>query len=294
MRVLLATDGSEDAKKAAAFLAQLPLPASTAIRIVSVITLPPSPIDIPTVREYYESLRAEGRRIVDEARASFSQGVSIETQVLEGDARDEIVREAHQWSADLVVVGARGLGSLAGFFLGSVSTAVARHSDASVLVVRGHPQHLQRIIVGLDGSDQSTNAARFVAALPLGPGISVSLIGAVEPQHFPSAALGIVREEVAIAIQAMVEKRRADLDKALGQAAPLFDAHGASVTRTTPPGRPAEVLVAAAKPPYADLIIVGARGLGSFKRLLLGSVSDNVLRAAQCPVLIVKPPRPPK
>jgi len=50
--------------------------------------------------------------------------------------------------------------------------------------------------------------------------------------------------------------------------------------------------MAAAQPAEADLIVVGARGLGGFGRLLFGSISENVLRAARCPVLIVKPRRP--
>jgi nucleotide-binding universal stress UspA family protein len=292
MRILLATDGSDDAKTAAGFLEQLPLPAATAVRIVSVVTLPPSPIDVPPVRAYYSSLLAQGQHIVDDTRASFSQGLSTETRVLEGEARGEIVREAREWGANLVVVGARGLGALAGFFFGSVSIAVARHVDTAVLVVKGHPQRLEQVVVGLDGSDESLNAARFVAALPLAPSLSVRLVGVVEPLHL--MAPGIARKEIATAIHQMEEARRANLDKALGQAAALFEAHGIAVARTTLQGRPAEVIVAAAQPPDADLIVVGARGLGGFGRLLLGSVSENVLRAARCPVLIVKPPHAPQ
>jgi nucleotide-binding universal stress UspA family protein len=89
----------------------------------------------------------------------------------------------------------------------------------------------------------------------------------------------------------MKEERRAALGKALDQAAALFEAHGASVTRSTPHGHPAEVLTAAAAEPRTDLVVVGARGVGGVRRLLLGSVSENVLREARCSVLIVK--RPP-
>ena len=53
-------------------------------------------------------------------------------------------------------------------------------------------------------------------------------------------------------------------------------------------GDPAETLIDTAKDFGADLIVVGARGLGGVKRLLLGSVSEEVLRAARCPVLIGK------
>lgn len=52
-------------------------------------------------------------------------------------------------------------------------------------------------------------------------------------------------------------------------------------------GQPAEELLRAAKD--ADLVVVGSRGLGGFKRLMLGSVSDQVVHHATCPVLVVHP-----
>jgi nucleotide-binding universal stress UspA family protein len=290
MRVLLATDGSNDAKAAAAFLGQLPLTERGCVRIVSVIERRPVPLDLPGMQAYDDAVAAEGRRVVDEARASLAARAAVETAVLEGVARDEIVREARDWDADLVVVGARGLGVVNTFLLGSVSLAVARHVESAVLVVKGHGHRLQQVIVGLDGSDAASHAARFVAAWPLDASHAVRLVGVVEPVHFPSTAPTLIRQQIAAAIREMKEERRAELTKALDEVAPLFEAHGVSVSRTTPEGYPADVLTEAAVEPGADLIVVGARGLGGVKRLLLGSVSENVLRAARCPVLIVKRP----
>jgi nucleotide-binding universal stress UspA family protein len=96
------------------------------------------------------------------------------------------------------------------------------------------------------------------------------------------------RGEISAAVREMKEERRVDLTKALDQLAPLFEARGVTVSRETPEGHPAEVLGTAGAGPDTDLVVVGARGLGGVKRLLLGSVSENVLRAARCPVLIVK------
>lgn len=289
MRVLLAVDGSDDARAAATYLTHLPLPPAALVRVVSVVTLPPSPIDIPTVRAYYDSLGAEAQRIVDEARARLPKGVSTETRVAEGEPRDTIVREAVEWSADLVVVGARGLGALSGFLLGSVSTAVARHAPSAVLVVKGRPGRLQRLVIGLDGSEGSLRAARFVAALPLRADLSVRLVGVVEPVRFPDSALSVVRSDVQTWIRAIEEQHVGRLAEALGKAAPLFEARGISVTRATPRGHPTQVIVDEATSAETDLIVLGARGLGAFGRLLLGSVSENVLRTAKGPVLIVKP-----
>ena len=136
MRILLATDGSNDARMAAAFLARLPWPDPSRVRIVSVVERRPSPLDFSGVRAYDDVVAAEGRRIVDEVRASISVGTAVEAAVLEGDPRDEIVREARDWQADLVVVGARGVGGVKRLLLGSVSENVLRTARCPVLVVK--------------------------------------------------------------------------------------------------------------------------------------------------------------
>jgi nucleotide-binding universal stress UspA family protein len=291
MRVLFATDGSSDASAAAAFLGRLPLSAGSRVRIVSVIEPRPGRLDLPGVQDYCDALASEGARLVDGARTSLSTSAPIETAVLAGVPRDEIVREAHDWDADLVVVGARGLGVVDAWLLGSVSLAVARRVECAVLIVKGQGRRLRQLVIGLDGSDAATHAAAFVAAWPLDATHSVRLIGVVEPVHFPSSAPDLIRPQIAAAVRELKRERRAELDKALSQVAPLFEAQGVTVSRETPEGHPADVIAAAAARADTDLVVVGARGLGGVKRLLLGSVSENVLRAARCPVLIVR--RPP-
>ena len=104
-------------------------------------------------------------------------------------------------------------------------------------------------------------------------------------------APSIIRGQIQAAIDEIKKERKVALAKAMDQIVPLFEAHGVSVTRKLPEGHPAEVLTAAAAQPGTGLVVMGARGVGGVKRLLLGSVSENVLRAAPCPVLIVKRPR---
>jgi nucleotide-binding universal stress UspA family protein len=289
MRVLFATDGSTDARAAAAFLSRLPLAAGSRVRIVSVIEPRPSRLDLPGVQDYYDAVAVEGARIVDEARMSLSASAPVEAAVLAGIPRDEIVREATDWESDLVVLGARGLNLVDAWLLGSVSLTVARRAECAVLIVKGAGRKLERVVIGLDGSDEAAHAAGFVARWPLDARHSVRLVGVVEPTHFPTTAPNLIRPQIAAAVRELKAERRLELAKALDQVAPLFEAQGVTVSRETPEGHPAEVITTAAEAD-TDLVVVGARGLGGVKRLLLGSVSENVLRSARCPVLIVKRP----
>jgi nucleotide-binding universal stress UspA family protein len=137
LRVLVATDGSADASAAVAWVAALPLAASVELRTLSVVTLPRGPLDVPQVHEYHQSLRDEARQAAERARDVLRQRwPHAEAHVVEGDPREAIVRAAADWPADLLVVGARGLGAVARLVLGSVSGHVVHHAPCPVLIVR--------------------------------------------------------------------------------------------------------------------------------------------------------------
>ena len=288
MRVLLATDGSKDARAATQYLREFPLPGNATIRIMTVVTLPPASLDVPPVAAFNESLLTEGRRVVEEARALLGPRPSVDERVVQGSPREEIVRAVEEWPADLLVVGARGLGGLAGFLLGSVSETVARHVHCPVVVVKGRPRALASVLMATDGSDGANEAIRFVLSLPLAKNVRVRLLSVVEPVPYPASAPGMIRAQLRTMIRQLERERRANVEKVLDRAAQQLKTKLTRVTRSMPTGHPARELVAAAASFDADLVVVGARGLGGIKRLLLGSVSERVLREARCSVLIVK------
>jgi nucleotide-binding universal stress UspA family protein len=291
MRVLLATDGSEDARNATAWLAQFPLPTDSRLRVVSAVSIPPSALDIPTVREFEASLRAAARQTAETARTALAHRFAeTDVQVPEGDARETILRAAEEWPADLVVLGARGLGAVAGFLLGSVSLGVARHARCSVLVVKGGADVVRGALVAIDGSAHAAAAAAFLARLPLDPTAAVRLVGVVQPPYYPATtprfASGMVRE----ALAEIVKERSTALEQALAKAAAPFAGVVKNVERRVLVGHPVDTLTRAAATPDVGLVVLGARGLGTVERLLLGSVSEGVLRHVDRPILIVKGP----
>ena len=139
---------------------------------------------------------------------------------------------------------------------------------------------MERIVVGIDGSEGSGRALRWA----LGEGrlrqAAVEVVHAWHPPYIPSAY-----PFSGLALDAEVyEKAAAEL---LGSAVDAQDTTGLAepVARTLVTGGAAEAVLTHAK--GADLIVIGSRGHGGFTGLLLGSVSNQIVHHATCPVVVV-------
>jgi nucleotide-binding universal stress UspA family protein len=296
MRMLMATDGSADALAAAQWLRNFPLPPDTEVSVLSVAKVPPSPMRIATVDQFKETVRASARQAAESARTALQpRWPSVEIHVVDsnvfGDPREPILRACED--VDLVVLGARGLSAVKGFFLGSVTIAVARHAPCSVLVAKGEPRPVQHALIGIDGSEGAASAVQFVAGLGTGlRAVDVTLLGVVEEMRYPSTAPGPLRRDLRGALNELHQERRAELERLVTAMGATLKPEVARLEVVVDLGQPGAALVAAANRPGCDLVVVGARGLGALERLVLGSVSERVLRHARCPVLVVKRPSP--
>jgi nucleotide-binding universal stress UspA family protein len=213
---------------------------------------------------------------------------TVDTECLSGDPAFAILDAATRHDAQMIVIGARGPKAIKRFLLGSVSDWIARHAHCAVLVVKGPRRKLGSVLVGMDGSEDSFRAVRFLRLLALPRQTKVRLLSVVERMRYPTTAPQSVHGQLVAMIKELEAERRAELDKVLERAAAELDDKITRVTRYTPTGDPAEEIVATANDFDADLVVVGARGLGGMARVLLGSVSQKVLHHARCPVLIVK------
>jgi nucleotide-binding universal stress UspA family protein len=288
MRVLLATDGSDAAGLATTWLRALPLPADVTTRVLSVVSLAKSALDIVPVHEFRQALRAAARHVTGVAREALAGRGAVEERVVEGEPREVIVREATEWPADLVVVGARGLGAAGRFMLGSVSTAVLHGAPGAVAVVRGQARPPRRIVVAYDDSPDALHALRFVARLPLGADATVRLLAVVALPPIPPSPPETFALPWPSLADHFIEEQKAQLESALVRAETEVETVVGHIERSVVIGHPAAEILAAADEPGVDLVVVGARGLGLFGRLVLGSVSDRVVHHARCPVLVVK------
>jgi nucleotide-binding universal stress UspA family protein len=142
---------------------------------------------------------------------------------------------------------------------------------------------MDRIVVGIDGSEQSKGALRYAVEegrVHGAPVVAVLAWDAPVPPADATIAPPVDFPALLAEAQAEAEGLLEDVVAEVVGA----DADGVRVERRAIEGPPAAVLLDAAG--VADLLVVGSRGRGGFARLLLGSVSEQVAHHAPCPVLI--------
>jgi nucleotide-binding universal stress UspA family protein len=287
-RVLVATDGSDEAAGAIDWLATFPLPSDVAVEVVSVAQLPFTAEAVAALGR--RELRAQSEQVVDDARRRLAKRwPDVVARVLDGDPRRAIVDAATESGADLIVLGARGLGAVASFLLGSVSLGVTRYAPCPVLVCRGAARPVRGVTVALDGSSDAQAALDVFSALPLPPELRVRLVGVVAPVRRPSSAPAFLAPSLTMAAQQLENEARERLEAALAPAATALRSRVRNVVTATPTGAPAATILREAETDGSDLIVVGARGIGMVERVTLGSVSETILRQAACSVLVVRP-----
>lgn len=147
MRILLATDGSQDSKMAVTFLKKLNLPKSSQLTIIHVVESHRAlttaawftgHMDATQMAEDMKrTLEQAGKQLLRETQQGLSKKkLGVAPLLTHGHAAEEILKEAKRSRADLIVVGSKGLTGLRRFLLGSVADKVTRHASCSVLVVR--------------------------------------------------------------------------------------------------------------------------------------------------------------
>ncbi|HQV10235.1 MAG TPA: universal stress protein [Nitrospira sp.] len=131
-RILFAADGSKASEKALRFLlTKLQPEAREGLEPIDVVVMHAMPF------LKYPELKEAGARLVEQcANKLIKAGYVVDEVVQLGKPAEEILKVASKKKVDLIVTGAKGMGAVARFLLGSVSTKVVQHSTCSVLVVR--------------------------------------------------------------------------------------------------------------------------------------------------------------
>ena len=178
---------------------------------------------------------------------------------------------------DLLVVGSRGLGGFRGLLLGSVSRQCLHHAAVPTVIVREvRPAVASSVVVGVDGSPQAEAALGWAVSEARLRHASLSVVHA-----YPLAVPGGPFSAISIDQPLLAEAAARVVDAAISG----IDTSDVDITPLVPCGSAAGVLIEAGDD--ADLIVVGSRGLGAARRLLLGSVTSQVVHHAGAPVVVV-------
>ena len=292
-KILLATDGSEDAALAAGAAAHLSKKVGAELYIAHAWRPQTQQASYPAVvwTNYAHLYEREARKVLaSQVDAVEALGSSVEeARLLRGTPIDAILDLCKEIEPGLVVVGSRGLGPLRRILIGSVSEGIVHHAHCPVLVVRGGEEAWppERVVIGDGGSDGSGRATELAASIGGVCGADVVLVRAY--RHPPEPIGGWSAEDR----RRLDEARLREVEALEKRAKGLREASGSRLQTRVTEGDAALALLTVAEETneHKTLVAVDSRGLGALRRVRLGSVSTNVLRAAGGPVLICPPRR---
>jgi nucleotide-binding universal stress UspA family protein len=275
--VVIGLDASPDSGRALDWAAAEAARRGLPLHLIHALEPVFSELPLTAIQERERHETAE--RLLVEARAQVGRSypVAVHAEVVDRPAVPAVLAAAR--SASLVVLGARGHGVIHGLLLGSVSRHVSQHAPCPVVVVRERADPRQdRILVGVDGSPGSQDALGFAmehAGRRNAPVLAV--YGWHERDLGASSMVTWTRAAERIAAAERM------LEEALG---PWRSKHpDVELSGEAVPVHPARLLADGSE--HAGLVVVGSRGRGEFAGLLLGSVSQEVLQHARCPVAVV-------
>lgn len=142
-----------------------------------------------------------------------------------------------------------------------------------------------RILLAIDGSESSVQARDMIAALAWPEGTSVTLLTAYE---LPVSWVSGVAVTGGDWMEAAEDDLRRQLREDLAELARPLEGRGWSIEQRVVDGRPASVIESVADEVDADLVVLGSRGRGTMRAMLLGSVSAEVAANARRSVLVVR------
>jgi len=142
------------------------------------------------------------------------------------------------------------------------------------------------ILACTDGSDPANRAVHVAAELARTNGADLTVLNVIDVT--PIVAPYANAPESACSEALLIHNAEEAQTEVLTRTRVQLEQSGAKCSTLAETGNAVDRIVHAAEDEHADLIVIGSRGLGGFRRLLLGSVSDGVLHHAHCPVMVVR------
>ncbi|HJR65317.1 MAG TPA: universal stress protein [Gemmatimonadaceae bacterium] len=287
--ILVATDGGETSNAALRVAEAIARDHGLSVQVISVLEPLASmyaPVDglmiaLPPTIDDMTRAELRWREVHDRVRKTLRTADSWKVQVKVGQVAASIVEAATEIDASLIVLGLgkhRPIDRLLG---DEIAAQVARRASCPILAVPSDATApLRRAVVGMDFSRASVRAARAAVTLTTPPG-HVWLAHVKAPLEIPTEAYEggmMIYKQGVLAAFKKIEERLENVD--------LLEVRPVILE-----GKAAEELLAFAASHRADLMVTGAHGRTLVERMLIGSVTTKLLRAARCAVLVIPPYR---
>jgi nucleotide-binding universal stress UspA family protein len=231
----------------------------------------PENIPFDVITKILDGLEERGKKIISEAQELFKkEGIEVEAQIIRGPDPAEVALEYSRQGFDIVIVGARGEDEKDPRMLGSITRKVVMNATVPTLIIKKECP-LERILVCVDGSEHSIVALDYITKLAQEMGSKITVINVEERKLYDMSPKTAVEGGQLVISHALSAIGKPDLP----------------VEKRVEFGVTSDVLVEVAEKEGIDLIVMGSRGLGTVRRFLLGSVSDDVSQKARTSVLIV-------
>lgn len=238
-------------------------------------------VSVPEQREKRFQL---GKEICYRTKTSISSqlGKDVESLMCEGEPHDVIADIARQKKADLIAIGTHGRKGLKKLFMGSVTARVIVLSPCDVLVVKKslgeRPAKFKSILLRFDASEFSKRALHRACAMAKIEGAEITALYATP----------CCEEEAFLSTGLIKEKLMQEAQKIVGEAKKLAMDQGVSIKTEILEGDTADAIINTANRLGSDLIIGGTHAWSGLDKAIVGSVMENVIVNAPCPVLVVK------
>ncbi|WP_236790892.1 universal stress protein [Amycolatopsis sp. GM8] len=283
--IVVGIDGSEQALQAARWAAAEAASRNLRLHLVSGVdpALGYYGAGLPIPQESFDAVERVASQQLDEATQAVRE---VDPDVVVTAARLRLppvpmLIELSQ-EARMIVLGASGRGGFEGMLAGSTAVSVAARGVCPVVIVRGEERRDGPVVVGVDGSPTSVSALGVAFDEASWRGASLVAVHAWSDMDYAT----IVPWEYALleTEPSGQEQARVLAESLAGWQEKYPDV---SVERVVVKDRPRRQLLEWSA--QAQLVVVGSRGRGGFRGLLLGSTSQALLHHAQCPVLVVRP-----
>ncbi len=295
-RVIVPIDHSDVSEAAVPLAAHLAERRGIPLVLVHVIEMSPEftayvrgESEVDALLEIEQTSQSHLRRI-----AETVEGVDVSTIVLRGSPAAALVGYVDELPDSVIVMSSHGHSGFRRMVVGSTTARLVQASAVPVIVVRATdedhdievPDSIQKVLVPLDGSDFAEHALHAAYDLIQRDDAQVRLVRVPEIAAYPSSMYGAASYEAIDAYMGAMQSGAQDYLK--NMAAELEERPG-SVSWEVRDGQTSVAILEAAKDFDADMIVMSTHGRTGFRRFLLGSVAESVLKEAHMPVMMVGP-----